>query len=242
MHTRVTEPWRLAASSAGWTLFEHDQPVRTPLGAPVGSRHHPLARRMLENVRSFGGPALLPPTPYGLQVLYLDFARSVPAAHLSRVVLSCLEGRRRLPDDLRPVAAARATSAVDARETDPEVRRQAVAGLSTRSLLAVLAFDAQFENPQAGLDVITGRADLDGLAAGLCAFVAERRIASGLEGDPRYYAPVAERDEDFCREHCLPTIAPLPSEDRECLARTPSRCGTRRMLEGFRFFVSFPEE
>jgi hypothetical protein len=242
MHTYCVEPWRLISTPAGWTLFEHDQPVRTPLGAPVGSRYRPLARRMLENIRSFGGHALLPPTPYGLQVLYLDFARSVPPRQLAPVVLACLDGYSRIPEDPRPVVAARSASEIDPRPTDPEARRQSVAGLSTRSLLAVLAFDTQFENPQAGLDVVTGRADLAALAAGLCAFVAERRIERGLEGDPRYFAPVADRDEDFCREHCLPSIAALPSEDGECLTRTPSRCGTRRMLEGFRFFASFPEE
>lgn len=219
MHTLSVEPWRLAPSPAGWMLFEHDQPVRTPLGAPVGSRYRPLARRMLENIRSFGGHGLLPPTPYGLQVLYLDFARSVPPAQLAPVVLSCLEGHGRVPHDPRLVAR-----------------------LSTRALLAVLAFDTQFGNAQAGLDVVTGSVDLDALAAGLCAFVAERRIERGLDGDTRYFAPVMDRDEDFCREHCLPTIAPVPSEDGECLTRTPSRCGTRRMLEGFRFFASFPEE
>ena len=247
MHTRVAEPWRLTESSAGWTLLEHDQPLRTPLGTPVGSRYRPLARRMLENVRSFGGHALLPPTPYGLQVLYLDFARSVPPVHLGPAVLSCLEGRGNgwpgaIPSDPRLVAAARLTAPVDPRQMDPETRRQAVARLSTRALLAILAFDAQFENPRAGLNVVAGTADLDALAAGLCAFVAERRIGGGLEGDPRYYAPVSDRNEDFCREHCLPTVAPLPADDGQCPERTPGRCGTRRILEGFRFFASFPEE
>jgi hypothetical protein len=241
MHAHTAEPWRLAASSTGWTLLEHDQPVRTPLGAPVCSRYRPLARRMLENVRSYGGHALLPPTPYGLQVLYLDFARSVPAAQLAPVVLSCLEASGRVPDDPRLAAIARAKVSVDPR-ADPAARGQVVSRLQTRALLALLAFDAQFELPQAGLDVITGSADMDRLASALCAFVAERRVGGGLGGDARYHAPVADRDEDFCREHCLPTIAPLPSEDRVCLARTPSRCGTRRILEGFRFFVSFPEE
>jgi hypothetical protein len=242
MQAHTAEPWRLAASPTGWTLLEHDQPVRTPLGAPVCSRYRPLARRMLENVRRLEGHALLPPTPYGLQVLYLDFARSVPAAHLVPVVLSCLEERGGISDDPRLVAVARTTASAGTRATDPASRRQVLSRLSTRALLAILAFDAQFELPQAGLDVITGSADMDRLAAGLCAFVAERRIGGGLGGDLRYHAPVADRDEDFCREHCLPTIAPLPSEDRECLARTPTRCGTRRILEGFRFFVSFPEE
>lgn len=223
MHSRFAEPLRLATSSAGWTLLEHERPVLTPLGVPVGSRYHPLALRMLENVRTFGGHALLPPTPYGLQVLYLDFARAVPSAQLAPVALSCLEGR-------------------GGAWPDPEARRRAVARLSARALLAMLAFDAQFERPQTGLDVVTGGADLDRLAAGLCAFVAERRIGSGLGGDPRYYAPVTDRDEDFCREICLPTIAPVPSGDAGCLERTPSRCGMRRILEGFRFFASFPEE
>lgn len=242
MHTRVAERWRLAASSAGFTLLEHDQPLRTPLGAPVGSRYRALARRMLENVRSFGGQALLPHTPYGLQVLYLDFARSVPPAQLAALVLSCLEGHGRIPDDPRLVAAARLTTTVDPRQTDPAVRREAVTRLSTRGLLAVLAFDAEFGNAQAGLGVVTGGAAMDGLAAGLCAFVAERRIDGGLGGDPRYHAPVADRNEVFCREHCLPAIGSLPSDDGPCPDRTPGRCGTRRMLEAFRFFASFPEE
>lgn len=247
MHTQVVDPWRLAASSAGWTLLEQDRPVRTPLGAPVGSRYRPLARRMLENVRTFGDHDFLPPTPYGLQVLYLDFARSLPPAHLAPAVLSCLEDRGRgwpgpIPHDPRLVEAARLTTCVDPLQTDPEVRREAVSRLSTRALLAILAFDAQFEKPQVGLDVVTGRADLDSLSAGLCAFVAERRIGSGLDGDPRYCAPVADRNADFCREHCLPTIAPLPADDGKSPERTPGRCGTRRILEGFRFFASFPEE
>ena len=105
-----------------------------------------------------------------------------------------------------------------------------------------MAFDTHFDRPNAGLDVITGRVDLDQLSADLCAFVAERRIGRGLEGSGSHHAPVGDRDEDFCREHCLPAIAAHPSEDRPAHERTPSRCGTRRTLEGFRFFASFPEE
>jgi hypothetical protein len=220
MHTRVAEPWRLTPSSSGWTLLEHDRPVRTPLGTPVASRHRPLARRMLENLRNLGGHALFPPTPYSLQVLYLDFARSLPPARLAELVVSNVQGGT----------------------ADREARRQVVAGLSPRALLAAMAFDAHFDRPNAGLNVITGRADLDALSADLCAFVAERRIGHGLEGSGSHHAPVGDRDEGFCRAHCLPTIAAHPSGDGRSPERTPSRCGTRRTLEGFRFFASFPEE
>jgi len=91
--------------------------------------------------------------------------------------------------------------------------------------------------------VVGGCLTLERAALGVCSFVAERRMGGGLGGDLRYYAPWRERREAFCTDHCLPVIGPRPSDDRQCdPSRTPADCGMLRILEGFRFFASFPDE
>jgi hypothetical protein len=98
-------------------------------------------------------------------------------------------------------------------------------------------------NVRLALEVVGSSQPLEGAALGSCAFVAERWIGRSLEGDLRYYAPRRERREAFCNERCLPAIASHPSEDRRCLpARTGADWGMLGILEGFRFFASFPEE
>jgi hypothetical protein len=218
MHMPTGDGWGLQPTAAGFTLLQGGAPLRTPLGSPVATRHRALGRRLLDSVREATGSAtafLL--TPYALQVLYLDYARALPPSRLAAMARASLEkGGKAVPDVLGRLAA--------------------------RSLLAVIACDASFERHGMGLDVVTGKADLDRLCSDLCAFVAERRAGGGLGGDPRYYAPVQERNVHFCNEHCLPSIGVVAAEDGDCPPRTPSRCGTRRMLEDVRFFASFPEE
>jgi len=209
--------WGLQQTSSGFTLLQGNAPLRTPLGFPVATRHRALGRRILEDVRESGSATLFQLTPYALQVLYLDFARALPPPRLAAIARACLEnGGKAVPDVL--------------------------GRLSARALLAVIACDASFERPGMGLDVVTGTADLDRLSSDLCAFVAERRVGGGLGGDARYYAPLRERNLHFCSERCLPSTGAEPSADGDCPPRTPSRCGTRRMLEDVRFFASFPEE
>ncbi len=120
---------------------------------------------------------------------------------------------------------------------------QRLAPLSARALVTALAFNAHFWNVHLALEVVGSSQPLEGAALGSCAFVAEHRIGRSLEGDLRYYAPRRERREAFCNERCLPAIASHPSEDRPCLpARTGADCGMLGILEGFRFFASFPDE
>jgi hypothetical protein len=109
--------------------------------------------------------------------------------------------------------------------------------------MAALVFDSHFWNIRLALDVVGGKAQLERAALGTCAFVAERRTGRSVEADLRYYAPVRERREAFCSDHCLPAIGPRPSSDGPCLPpRSPVDCGMLRVLEGFRFFASFPDE
>ena len=115
--------------------------------------------------------------------------------------------------------------------------------LSRRSLMTALVFNAHLWNVRLALEVLGGEQPLESVAVGTCTFVAERRIGRGLGGDLRYYPPLRERQEAFCSDHCLPAIGPRSSEDRTCLRpRSSANCGMLRILEGFRFFASFPDE
>jgi hypothetical protein len=109
--------------------------------------------------------------------------------------------------------------------------------------MTALVFNAHFWNVRLALEVVGGDQPLERIVLGICAFAAERRIGRGLGGDLPYYAPLRERREAFCSDHCLPAIGPRPSDHRPCLPpRTAVDCGMLRVLEGFRFFASFPEE
>jgi hypothetical protein len=199
-------------------------PPWTPLGKPVVSRHEALSRRIREDWGVHGHEGHLPSSAYRLQALYLDFGRLAAAEQLAASVRSALDEA-----GARDEERARASERVD--------------GLSRRALVTVLVFNAHFWNVKLALEVVGGNVGLEGATLGTCAFVAERRIGRGLGGDLRYYAPLAERLEAFCSDHCLPAIGSHPSEDLPCHPpRTPADCGMLRILEGFRFFASFPDE
>jgi len=73
--------------------------------------------------------------------------------------------------------------------------------------------------------------------------VAEQRIGHALGGDLRYHAPWRGRRQPFCADHCLPAVGARPAEDQPCRpSRTSADCGMLEILEGFRFFASFPDE
>jgi hypothetical protein len=206
-------------------------PPLTPLGHRVVSRHHALTGRIREDLLLYGREAHFAPSTYRLQALYLDFGRHALAEHLAESVLRALDVPREVP----------APAVRDGEEATRTSRT--VARLSRRALMAVLVFDAHFWNVRLALEVVGGEQPLERAAIGTCAFVAERRIGRDLGGDSRYYAPLRERRPSFCSDHCLPAIGPRPSDDRPCLPpRTRVDCGMLRILEGFRFFASFPEE
>ncbi len=221
-------------------------PPQTPLGHPVVSRHEVLSERIREDWRVHADEGHLPSSAYRLQALYLDFGRVALAEHLAQSVLRALD----VPRDAAGLAARNPRLLEAERQAfgdleDEDVTRvgQRVARLSRRALMTALVFNAHFWNVRLGLEVVGGEQPLERAALGTCAFVAERRIGRGLRGDLRYYAPLRERREVFCHEHCLPAIGPRSSDDRPCLPpRTPVNCGMLGILEGFRFFASFPEE
>lgn len=218
---------------------------RTTMGHPVVSRHEALWERIRSDLRAHGSGALYPASAYRLQALYLDFGRTAPLEDLAESVLRAFDSAR---EGAGPAAASPPLEA--GRESfgdlDAEVAARVgrrVARLSQRALTTVLAFHAHFRNVGLALEVVGGEEPLEQAGVGTCAFVAERRIGQDVGGDPRYYAPFRERREAFCSDHCLPTIGPRLGDDRPCLPpRTPVDCGMLKILEGFRFFASFPEE
>ncbi len=68
-------------------------------------------------------------------------------------------------------------------------------------------------------------------------------MGRSLVGDPRYLAPALGRREAFCRDSCLPRVAAHPEDDAPLgLRRVARNCAVRSLLEGARFFASFPDE
>ncbi|HUL77686.1 MAG TPA: hypothetical protein VL691_10520 [Vicinamibacteria bacterium] len=222
------------------------EPPRTPLGHSVESRYGELSRRIQEDLRNHGREASLPSSAFRLQSLYLDFGRTALAEHISEPILRALgvppEATGLAARDPRLLEAERQSFGEIEDEDVNEVAGR-VARMSRRALTAALVFNAHFWNVRLALAVVGGRLALERAALGVCSFVAERRIGGGLGGDLRYYAPLRERREAFCTDHCLPVIGPRPSDDRQCdPSRTSADCGMLGILEGFRFFASFPDE
>jgi hypothetical protein len=216
------------------------------MGHPVVSRHAALSERIREDWRLHGHESHLPSSAYRLQALYLDFGRATPAEDLAASVLRLLDDPRQaaraLVGDPRLLEAERRSFGALLDEDRAGIGER-VARLTRRALVTALVFNAHFWNLRLALEVVGGAQPLDEVSLGTCAFVAERRVGRSLAGDLRYYAPHRERREAFCSDHCLQAIGPRPSDDRPCLpARTPADCGMLRILEGFRFFASFPDE
>jgi hypothetical protein len=239
--------YNLTETTEGWTVFEQDAPLLTPMGHPVASRHRALAERILEGARAAGELAHDQPTPYSLQIWYRDFGSRVPVDHLRASVLNSLHPRWDVacnpPQDARLAEAARRAYGAELACAEPERLASRVDALARRPLLTVAVFSARFQSARLGLKVVDGAYDLERLSLGLCAFVAERRVGRGLHGDPRYVAPADGVRESFCRDHCLARIAPHPDDDTALgLRRSARNCGMRQLLEGVRFFASFPDE
>lgn len=221
-------------------------PPFTPLGHPVVSRYDALDRRIREDLQVHGGGAHPPSSAHRLQVLYLDFGRVALAEHGIESVRRALAvaghgGGLPARDPRLREADGQLFGDLDGQDASNVVER--AARLSRRALMTALVLNANLWNVRLALEVAGGEGRLERIALGTCSFVAERRIGRSVGFDLRYYAPLRERREAFCSHHCLPAVGPLPSDDRECIPpRTPVDCGMLGILEGFRFFASFPDE
>jgi hypothetical protein len=241
-----SKDWRRAIRRMyDWDAGAGDPP-RTPLGHAVVSRHAALNERIEEDLRVYGRAAHSPSSAYRLQALYLDFGRVGLAEHLAQSVLRALDVAR---DEAgigarEPLLLEAERQFFGDLEDEDSIRvDERVARLSRRALMTALVFNAHFWNVRLALEVVGGNQGLERAAVGMCAFVAEARIGRGLGGDLRYFAPLRQRQEAFCVNHCLPVIGSRPSDDRPCVPpRMPFNCGMLKILEEFRFFASFPDE
>lgn len=219
----------LIEAGVGWVLAETGgRPLLTPMGHRVASRHRALAERLLDDVGSLGTEATFPPTPYTLQVAYQDFGRSIPLAQVRASVLAGIDPRwdviSQLPADPGAAAALRSAYQISDADGDIDALKRQVDVLPLRALVAVMVFSAHFRSAVLGLKVVGVRADLDRLARGMCSHV----LGDGGETVGR----------QLCSESGEQAAAARPGSRRI----TPHSCGVRRVLEGFRFFASFPEE
>jgi len=242
----MNEKDRRAAPDASEPQGVPGEPPPTPMGQPMVSRYPALSERIREDWTLHGHESHLPSSAYRLQALYLDFGRSAPAGVLAGSIVRLLgdprNAARSLVGDPRLLEADRHSFGTLLEDDAMQVGRRG-ARLTQRALVTALAFNAHFWNVRLALVVVGDSQPLERAALGTCAFVAERRVGRSVGGDLRYYAPVRERRESFCNDCCLPAIASHPSDDRSCVPpRTGADCGVLRILEGFRFFASFPDE
>ena len=237
--------YSLHETDSTWTLHEQDAPLLTPMGHSVATRHRPLAECILEGVRASNDQDEL--TPYSLQVWYLDFGRQVPVEHLRASVLSGLDRRWDVacnpPADARLAEGLRRAYRFADGDGSDEALRARVSRLSRRAMMTVAVFSARFQSARLGLLTVDPDTDRERLALGTCRQVGERRVGRSLVGDPRYLAPALGRREAFCRDSCLPRVAAHPEDDAALgLRRVARNCAVRSLLEGVRFFASFPDE
>jgi len=224
-------------------LADAAEPPRTPLGNPLVSRFEVLSQRIQADLRAFGSGPHSPCSAYRLQTLYLDFGCKAKAQELIDSVVQAFEaphpGTAAARDPRLLEAARRSVADLD----DLTRWRGRLPHLSRRALTTALVFDAHFWNIRLALEVVAGERALERFATATCAFVAEQRVGHGLEGDPHYYPPLREREPEVCYESCLPAVRPGSSENPPgppiC---SQGSCGMLRVLEGFRFFASFPDE
>ena len=242
MHENSKDGRRRAGRRHDW-LADAGGPPRTPLGSPVVSRFAALSERIQADLRAFGSGPHSPCSAYRLQTLYLDFGRRAKAQELIDSVVRAFEvPHPATPAALDPQLVEAARHGLG--DLDDLVRwRGRLPQLSGRALMTALVFDAHFWNIRLALEVVAGERPLERFATATCAFVAEQRVGHGLEGDPRYYAPLPEREPAFCYDSCLPAAgAQSPQDSPGPLLCTQGTCGMLRVLEGFRFFASFPDE
>jgi hypothetical protein len=151
--------YSLQQVGSGWTLYEQDAPVLSPMGHPVATVHRSLAERLLEGVRTANDQD--DPTPYSLHVWYLDFGRRVPLEHLRASVLSGLDPRWDVacnpPADPRLSEGLRRAYRSNGEIWRDERTRERLDRLSRRALLTVAVFSARFQSARLGLLTI----DLD---------------------------------------------------------------------------------
>lgn len=222
-----------------FAVLSGDEPVRTPMGTPMVSRHRALAEEVAADVARWGTDPTAKTTTFSLQASYLDFGLRVRREVLEENTAAIW------PDDLfvrRPaepgLAAAleRLWGPVDGALDRPRFR-EALRAMPLRQLVAAMTAGQVLRSAVLGREAVGSQRDLVPLARGACGRHFEALARSlGLAPDPgsRRHVPT-DMDEECCAR-CCGAVGGLVETS------FASRCALLPLLEKLRRWASVAEE
>lgn len=215
--------FRIAPAGDWLVLLDGEEPVRTPRGTPVVSRHRALLEEVAGDVARWGTDPTAKTTTFSLQASYLDFGLRVKREVLEENTASIW------PDDLfvrRPADPAQAATLLalwGPADLARDAFRAALARATLRQLMAAMTAGHVLRSAVLGLEVVTTGRDLVPLTRGACG-----RFTPSARHTP------TDRDEPFCAACCgAPDVDP---------AAFRARCALFPLLDKLRRWSAFPEE
>jgi hypothetical protein len=167
---------RIVPAGDWYALLDGDEPLRTPRGTPVVSRHRALLEEVAADVARWGRDPTAKTTTFSLQASYLDFGLRVKRTVLEENTAAIW------PDDIL---------VRDPADGDRDAFRSELARATLRQLMAAMTAGHVLRSAVLGLRVVTTGDDLVPLTRGACG-----RFSTAASHTP------TDRDEPFCAEAC----------------------------------------
>jgi len=186
---------RIAPAGDWLVLLDGEEPLRTPRGTPVVSRHRALLEEVAADVDRWGADPTAKTTTWSLQASYLDFGMRVKRAVLEENTAAIW------PDD---VFAARSV------DLDRDAFRESLARATLRQLMAAMTAGHVLRSAVLGLRIVGTGDDLVPLSRGACA-----RVTPSARHTP------TDRDEPYCAEECCGATVVDPDRFRARCALFP---------------------
>lgn len=220
-----------------WAVVAGTEPVRTPMGTPLVSRHRALADEVAADVARWGADPTAKTTTFSLQASYLDFGLRVRREVLEENTAAIW------PDDLyvrRPADPALAQALArlwPPSALDRPAFRDALRGASLRQVIAAMTAGHVLRSALLGHLATAAGAGLVPLARGACGrhYEALRgRLAPGDATPSRRHLPT-DVDAAFCEVACCAPGATGGGPFEE-------RCALVPLLDKLRRWSAWPEE
>lgn len=224
-----------------WAVVSGAEPVRTPMGTPLVSRHRALAEEVAGDVARHGVDPTAKTTTFSLQASYLDFGLRVKREVLEENTAAIW------PDDLfvqRPADPALQLPLLTLwgrLELDRTAFRDALRKVTLRQLMAAMTAGQVLRSAVLGWVLVTTDRDLVPLTLGICGrhFSAIRagaaRGAAWVEVGGKLRHEPSGMDDAYCAGVCC---APGGGPDE----RFTARCALHPLLDKLRRWAAFPEE
>jgi hypothetical protein len=208
-----------------WAVVSGGEPVRTPMGTPVVSRHRGLAEEVAADVSRYGSDPTAKTTTFSLQASYLDFGLRVRREVLEENTVAIW------PNDLfvqRPADLELQLTLLalwGKADLDRADFRAALRTATLRQLMASMTAGQILRSAVLGWVVVTGDRSLVPLTLGACG----RHVGGRLRHQP------TEMDDDYCAGICC-------AADGGPDGAFAARCALYPMLDKLRRWAAHSEE